>query len=107
MYEFNERLLLNMKYNRCPVSTIVQDYPYMKKLIEGENPLDGEDGTFLVSYIGSLGATDAMSQIDYLNERKHAIEKYKEVSAADYKRYSSLYVKIFFMVGVLIAVLLA
>lgn len=107
MYEFNERLLLNMKYSRASVSVIAEDYPYMKKLLNGENPLDGEDGEFLSLYIGSIGTTDALSQIDYLNERKAAIRKYKEESAAESKKYSSLYVKIFFMVGVLIAVLLA
>ena len=107
MYEFNERLLLNMKYNRVPISVIADDYPYIKKLLEGDNPLCGEDGNFLDSYKCNLGITDAMSQIDYLNERKIAIKKYKEESADDCKKYSSLYMKIFFMVGVLIAVLLA
>lgn len=107
MYEFNERLLLNMKYSRSSLSVIAADYPYMQKLLNGENPLGGEDGKFLASYMASLGTTDALSQVDYLNERKSAIKKYKEDSASDYKKYSSLYVKIFFMVGVLIAVLLA
>ncbi len=107
MYEFNERLLLNMKYNRASLDVIAADYPNMQKLLEGEVPLDGSDGKFLLAYVNSLGSTDALSQIDYLNERKSAIKKYKEESAADSKKYSSLYVKIFFMVGVLIAVLLA
>ena len=62
---------------------------------------------FLKNYASNLGSTDASSQIDYLNERKAYIKKHKDESFADYKKYSSLYVKIFLMLGVLIAVLLA
>ena len=54
-----------------------------------------------------LVKSDAMSQIDYLNERREQLLKLKEQSQKDYKRYSSLYVKIFFMIGVLMAVLMA
>ena len=69
--------------------------------------LDGDDGDIRSDYAVNLGKTDAISQIDYLNGRKTALEKYKNESTQNYKKYSSLYIKIFFLVGVLIAVLVA
>lgn len=79
----------------------------MGEVLAGKPVLKGADGEFLKNYASNLGSTDASSQIDYLNERKAYIKKHKDESFADYKKYSSLYVKIFLMLGVLIAVLLA
>ena len=79
----------------------------MENILDGSLTLSGSDGDFLRDYTENLGMTDALSQVDYLTERKSILKKYKEESFADYKRYSSLYVKIFFLIGVTIAVLLA
>ncbi len=98
---------MNMKYSRMGIKQVAQDFPYVLKIINGEFVPEGDAGKFLTAYFNRLGGTDALSQIDYLNERRAELKKYKEESAADYKKYSSLYIKIFFMVGVLIAVLLA
>ena len=106
LYEFNERLLINMKFNKNPVDKVAEDFKSVKRLMQGERLLTGSDADTVSDYFGSLGLSDALSQIDYLNDRKSALLKLKEDSFADYKRYSSLYIKIFFMVGVLIAVLL-
>lgn len=86
---------------------LANGFRYVGDIIDGKKVLKGADGEFLASYISNLGATDAASQIDYLNERKVYIKKHKDESFAEYKKYSSLYVKIFLMLGVLIAVLLA
>ncbi|MCD7728440.1 MAG: hypothetical protein LUI60_00815 [Clostridia bacterium] len=107
LYEFNELLLLNLKFGREDIKKISQGFTYIGDIIDGKNVLKGSDGEFLLNYIKNLGQTDALSQIDYLTERKVYIKKYKDESFADYKKYSSLYVKIFFMLGVLVAVLLA
>lgn len=106
LYEFNERLLINMKFNKNPVGQVAEGFKYVGKILQGENVLSGSDGEVISDYFASLGASDALSQIDYLNDRKAALSKLKEESFSDYKRYSSMYIKIFFMVGVLIAVLL-
>ena len=107
LYEFNDQLLLNLKFSRQPLNKIAEKYKFVPEVLHGERVLDGEDGEFVSDYVVNLGKTDALSQIDYLNGRKAALEKYKNESAQDYKKYSSLYLKIFFMVGVLIAVLIA
>ena len=107
LYEFNEQLLLNLKFSRQPLNKIAEKYKFIPEILNGERLLEGEDGEIISDYAVNLGKTDAPSQIDYLNGRKAALEKYKLESAEQYKKYSSLYLKIFFLVGVLIAVLIA
>ncbi|MCD8040426.1 MAG: hypothetical protein LUF82_02805 [Clostridia bacterium] len=107
LYEYNELLILNMKFRQEDMFTLAQGFTYISDLLNGKQLLKGADGEFIESYLKNLGKTDAQSQIDYLAERKVYIKKFKDESFNDYKKYSSLYVKIFFMLGVLIAVLLA
>lgn len=107
LYEFNEQLIMNLKFIRNPIDKLAENFTYMPKILKGEKVLDGRDGEFVSDYVFSLGKSDSVSQIDYLNERKSALSRYRDESAAEYKKYSSLYIKIFFMVGVLTAVLIA
>lgn len=107
LYEFNEQLLLNMKYSRQTLDKIAKNFKFVPDILLGKKLLDGSDAKFISDYVSSLGKSDALSQIDYLNERKAMISKLKDESAAEYKKYSSLYVKIFFLIGVLAAILLA
>lgn len=107
LYEFNEQLLLNFKFSRQPLNKIAEKYKFVPDILKGDTVLEGDDGEIISDYAMNLGQTDALSQIDYLNGRKASLEKYKNDSAIEYKKYSSLYVKIFFLVGVLVAVLIA
>lgn len=107
LYEFNERMLLNLKFGKLRISQIASDFKYMPDIVVGKQLLNGADGQFIADYIKNIGVSDSSSQIDYLNERKSAIKKLMEESADNYKKYSSLYIKIALMIGILIAVLLA
>jgi len=107
LFEFNEQLIMNLKFSREPVGKIAEKYKFIPELLSGKKVLEGNCGEFISDYLYNLGKTDALSQIDYLNGKKPALAKYKEESFEDYKKYSSLYVKIAFMIGVLMAVLLA
>ena len=107
LYEFNEQLILTLKFTRASMEKIAQPFKYVPDIISGKELLSGDDGQFLKDYIQNLGKTDALSQVDYLNERKLLLKKYKDDSFTDYKKYSSLYLKIFFLIGVMVAVLLA
>ncbi len=107
LYEFNERMLINLKYGKMRLSQLAGDFKYIPEALSGKQILKGDDGQFISEYIKSMGISDSLSQIDYLNERKASIKKRMEDSAENYKKYSSLYVKIALMIGILIAVLLA
>ena len=107
LYEFNEQLILTLKFNRASIQKIAEAFKFIPEILDGNELLSGDDGQFLKDYINNLGKTDALSQVDYLIERKSLLKKYKDDSFNDYKKYSSLYVKIFFLIGVMVAVLLA
>lgn len=107
LYEFNEQLLLNLKFSRQTLDKIAKNFKFVPDILQGKILLDGRDGEIISEYVFNLGKSDALSQIDYLNERKAILTKFKDESAENYKKYSSLYVKIFFLLGVLMAVLLA
>ena len=107
LYEYNEVLILNFKFGMEDMKKLAAPFPHVKSALEGKHVLGGADGEFIAAYCKNLGSTDAASQIDYLKERKAYIKKHKDESFSDYRKYSSLYVKIFFLLGVLIAVLLA
>ena len=107
LYEFNEQLILTLKFSRASIEKIAAPFKFVPDILKGESPLSGNDAEFLKDYTDNLGKTDALSQVDYLSERKTLLKKYKEESFTDYKKYNSLYVKIFFLICVLIAVLLA
>lgn len=105
-YEFNEKLLLNLKYGKIKVREIASQYEYVQAVFDGNEVLNGEKDEFLKNYVGNIGTTDGYSQVDYLNERKEQLRKYKEESECEYKKYGSLYFKIALMLGILVAVLL-
>ena len=107
LYEFNEQLILTLKFTRASIEKVAQPFTFVPEILDGKELLLGDEGQFLKDYVQNLGKTDALSQVDYLNERKLLLKKYKDDSFNDYKKYSSLYVKIFFLIGVMAAVLLA
>lgn len=107
LYEFNEQLLINLKFSRRTMDKIAQNFKYIPDVLQGKLLLEGTDGETISEYVFNLGKSDALSQIDYLNERKTILAKFRDESTENYKKYSSLYIKIFFMLGVLMAVLLA
>ena len=107
LYEFNERMLINLRYGGRRVGEISSGCKYIADILDGKSVLGGEDDRFLREYSKSLGVSDSSSQIDYLVERRPQIKKLRDESAENYKKYSSMYIKIALMAGVLIAVLLA
>ncbi len=107
LYEFNEDLILNLRYSREPLIKVAEKYKFIPQILSGSKVLDGKDGETISEYTVNLGKTDALSQIEYLNGRKQVLTRYRDESRTDYEKYGSLYVKIFFMVGVLAAILLA
>lgn len=107
LYEFNEQLLLNLKFSRQTMDKIAHNFKFIPDLLQGKILLEGRDGETISEYVFNLGKSDALSQIDYLNEKKAILAKFKDESTENYKKYSSLYIKIFFLLGVLMAVLLA
>lgn len=106
-YDFNESLILNIKYERKRFGEVVKAYKEVERALAGEEVLDGEEGIFIKKYLAGIGTTDAQSQLGYLTEMKETLLKYKSESEKNCKKYGSLYLKLCIACGILIAVLLA
>ena len=65
-YEFNEQLILNLKFTRSPIDKIAQQFNFIPDVMQGKKPFEGKDAEFIEDYFANLGKTDALSQIDYL-----------------------------------------
>lgn len=106
-YDFNESLILNIKYERKRFEEVAKDYKNVERALAGQEVLDGEEGAFIKKYLSGIGTTDAQSQIGYLSQMKETLAKYKGESEKNCKKYGSLYLKLCIACGILIAVLLA
>lgn len=106
-YDFNESLILNIKYERKRFEEIAKGYKSVERALAGQEVLDGDEGIFIKKYLVGIGTTDAQSQIGYLTEMKETLAKYKGESEKKCKKYGSLYLKLCIACGILIAVLLA
>lgn len=106
-YDFNEKLILNMKFGREKLFEICKEYPNVSLAYNGEAVISGERGAFIKKYLQGIGATDAYSQLDYLNEMKVTLLKYKNESQERYKKFAPMYFKLCLAGGILVAILLA
>lgn len=106
-YDFNEKLILNLKFNKDKVAVVAEEFDYVKKAMNGESVVKGADGELLTRYLSDIGRTDAPTQIMYLNEKGLTLLKLKQKSEEKYNKYGSLYFKLSLMAGILVAVLLA
>lgn len=106
-YDFNEKLIINLKYGREKVDKVAEEYTYVKSALAGKQVLKGADAAFIADYLKSIGSTDALTQIDYLTERREFLKKYRDESEQHFKKNGSLWFKLCLMAGILIAVLLA
>lgn len=106
-YDFNEKLILNLKFSKDKVGVVAEQFEYVKKAMRGELTIKGDDGEFLMQYLNDIGKTDAPTQIVYLNEKGQTLLNFKQKSEEKYEKYGSLYFKLSLMAGILIAVLLA
>lgn len=106
-YDFNEKLILNLKFNRDKIETVAEEFDQVKRAMNGDEVAKGEDGEILKRYIDQIGNTDAPTQLLYLTEQGQTLKKLKLKSEENYKKYGSLYFKLSLMAGILIAVLLA
>lgn len=106
-YDFNEKLIINLKFNRDKIETVAEEFDEVKRAMNGDEVAKGEDGEILKRYIDQIGNTDAPTQLLYLTEQGQTLKKLKLKSEENYKKYGSLYFKLSLMAGILIAVLLA
>jgi hypothetical protein len=104
--DFNDKLIMNLKFARKSIKEIIVDFPNLSKYINSSAHI--EDGDALITdYFNSLGNSDSASQVDYLTEKSLEIKKERDVRLEKKAKYVPLYLKISVMIGVLIVVIMA
>ena len=68
--------------------------------------LNKEQTDFLTEYIKNLGTTDKKSQLDFLGSMEEKLYSFEKDSDEKYKKYRPLFVKLGFLSGLIIFILL-
>ncbi len=127
--EFNERFLSEISYTRRPLKTFAQSYTYHgefqallrdyfhaldERLPTGVPFFERENYSFLTeeeertveNYFLMLGKGDSASQKGYFSSMRDKLSAMQTESEKDAKRYGDLYVKLGFLCGLLILILI-
>ena len=126
--EFNERFLSEISYYRRPINEFVSKYTYKGEFdeflrgyfsnIQEPSALDNvleddmfsfltnEEKGYIYDYFSMLGKGNSEAQKAYFSSVKDGLVKLKTLAETDVKRYGDLYVKLGFLCGLLILILI-
>ena len=127
--EFNERFLNEMSYYRRPLTEFFSKYEYTKEfkfllddyiqtLRNGQTSLEKaletadydflkkEEKSFICDYFNMLGKGDSVSQKAYFSSVKECLKKQANEAMIESKRYGDLYIKLGFLCGLFILILI-
>ncbi len=129
LQEFNERFLAEVSYYRRPIKTFIAQFAYKAEFAEllkevftrlethlqlDEGMLSGETFSFLkneekqivYNYFMMLGRGDSTAQKGYFSAMKDKLSMLQKDGVTQYKRYADLYIKLGFLFGLLILILI-
>ncbi len=67
--------------------------------------LSDEENDFLNKYLNNLGTTDKNSQLNFLNSLEQELESYAKNSDNKCKKYRPLFIKLGFLLGIVVFIL--
>ena len=118
---FNERLVNEVSYTKIPLPAFLEKYTFsgeFRQLLEEKRRsefreqefsvefLNEDERKFVSDYFRMIGKSDASSQKTYLTAMRGEINEKKRESAEEYKKYFSLYMKLGFLAGLVLVVLI-
>ena len=117
---FNERLVNEVSYTRVPLPVFVEKYTFggdFKKMLDGKKGdfgrenysfsyLTCEERKFLSDYFLLVGRSDAASQRTYLSAVRGEIGERRRAAEDAYKKYFALYMKLGFLAGLILIILI-
>lgn len=124
---FNERFLSEISYSRRPIKefvvkhtfygefnelladffTTIQDgAPFSADGFSDYGFLKEEEKRFIEGYFRMLGRGDSASQNAYFSSVKTTLNNYKDATEIESKKYGDLYIKIGFLCGLLLLILI-
>lgn len=127
--EFNERFLSEVSYYRRPIGEFISKYAYkgefqiflqnffaeIDELSQSEHRsitfdacefLKNEDKNLIEDYFKMLGKGDSASQKTYFSAAKERLSKVYVEAESEYKKYGDLYIKLGFLCGLLVLILM-
>lgn len=130
-YQFNERFLSEIAYYRRPIKEFIAKYAYQGEFselleeyvqtlgVENRNPserdfvglstfsfLSKDETDFVNDYFLMVGKGDSSSQKAYFGSVKNALSEKKDAVQTESKRYGDLYIKLGFLLGLAILVVI-
>ena len=129
MKEFNERFISEISYYRRPIAEFFAAYTYKGEFneffksyfqsvknddgrvykireLEQLDFLNAEEKNVVEDYFQMLGKGDSASQKAYFSAMKERIQKLYSEAETDYKKYGDLYVKLGFLCGLFILIII-
>ena len=129
MQHFNERFLNEITYAKRPLSEFANSLTYKgefeifskaflfelgsEDLIEtAQAVLDemsffsGEEKAFIIDYFSSMGKGDSFTQKQYFSAIKMQLQEYAEQTKSAYEKYGNMYIKLGFLAGLTILILI-
>lgn len=117
---FNERLINEVSYTRIPLPAFLEKYPFtgdFKGMLEQKKgDFSSENYSFsyltedekknLADYFRMIGRSDAASQRTFLSAARQELSEKKKSTEETYKKYFSLYLKLGFLAGLILVVLI-
>lgn len=82
------------------------EYVYGKNKPNKLNFLSDEETEFINKYLQNLGTTDKDSQLSFLNSLESELANYTQVAEKKCKTYRPLYIKLGFLFGLIVFILL-
>lgn len=118
LYSFNERFISELNYSRRPLKEFFTCYEYKGDFLTLLNSytdkntgcsfsfLSPDDINYVNGYFSRLGKGDAYEQSGYFTAQRDNLSALKTDSENDEKKYGGLYIKLGFLAGLAIAVVI-
>ena len=119
-YEFNKRYKSELAFKRTTLIKLIKEintgsniyllltnhFNKSCETIEFTKQLSDGEMQFINSYLNSIGRGDVASQTEFINQSNEIIYKSLNYSIEEEKKYKTLYIKIGFLAGLIIFVLI-
>lgn len=98
--------LVNSGVDAGEFEKCVKNYFENKKLDIQQNLLKNDEIDFIKTYLETIGSSDKITQIKYLESASKTIENNLNAAIEDDRKYKALYIKLGFLFGLMVFVVL-
>ena len=96
--ELNDDTSFNIEIKKYIKNSV--SYVFMDKY------LTSDEVQFFYDYLKNLGVSDSETQLNFLNNINESLAEKCDISEKEYKRYKPLYIKLGFLLGLIIGIIL-